>query len=69
MTWPGGSSCPITFCHVEGKELSLAVSTEEGSEDSKSNQQEVRTVVCIISKIILLYFKLIKNQPKEKDGK
>ncbi|XP_021359819.1 helicase with zinc finger domain 2-like isoform X2 [Mizuhopecten yessoensis] len=36
---------PYLFCHVEGEEEYLSVSTEEGNEKSCSNQEEVREVV------------------------
>ena len=32
--------CPIVFCHVEGLEKSQTVSTDEGNEQSKSNDAE-----------------------------
>ncbi|XP_043945796.1 helicase with zinc finger domain 2 [Protopterus annectens] len=44
---PKNKSCPIVFGHVEGKELSLVVSTEEGNENSKGNMEEVAHVVRI----------------------
>ncbi|NXC46137.1 HELZ2 Helicase, partial [Penelope pileata] len=37
--------CPIIFGHVEGKEQSLIISTEEGNENSKANPEEVEHVV------------------------
>ena len=43
--WPGGVSTPIAFCHIEGKEVLLPVSTAEGSEDSKSNMDEAEVIV------------------------
>uniref|UniRef100_A0A8C3J0T0 Helicase with zinc finger 2 n=1 Tax=Calidris pygmaea TaxID=425635 RepID=A0A8C3J0T0_9CHAR len=36
--------CPIIFGHVEGKEQSLMISTEEGNENSKANLEEVEQV-------------------------
>ncbi|XP_054701352.1 helicase with zinc finger domain 2 isoform X2 [Grus americana] len=33
--------CPIIFGHVEGKEQTLMISTEEGNENSKANLEEV----------------------------
>jgi superfamily I DNA and/or RNA helicase len=46
--WEGGrvinvwrhKACPLVFCHVEGVEKSQTVSTAEGNEQSKSNEQE-----------------------------
>ncbi|XP_009986733.1 PREDICTED: helicase with zinc finger domain 2 [Tauraco erythrolophus] len=37
--------CPIIFGHVEGKEQSLMISTEEGNENSKANPEEVEQAV------------------------
>ena len=45
QVWPGGVSCPIAFCHIEGKEVTLPVTTAEGSEQSKSNMEEVQVIV------------------------
>lgn len=39
------SCCPIIFGHIEGKEQSLMVSTEEGNENSRANLEEVEQVV------------------------
>lgn len=39
------SCCPIIFGHVEGKEQSLMISTEEGNENSKANPEEVEQAV------------------------
>lgn len=39
------SCCPIIFGHVEGKEQSLMISTEEGNENSKANLEEVEQAV------------------------
>ncbi|XP_062574956.1 helicase with zinc finger domain 2-like isoform X2 [Saccostrea cucullata] len=36
---------PLLFCHVEGEEECLAVSTEEGNQQSRSNKAEVEHVV------------------------
>ncbi|VFV33291.1 low quality protein: peroxisomal [Lynx pardinus] len=53
-TWPGlrrppsvlghidKESCPVIFGHVQGREQSLLVSTDEGNENSKANLEEVR---------------------------
>ena len=46
--WPS-SGFPMVFCHVEGTEVSQAVSTPEGNEQSKSNEEERRHVVRILS--------------------
>lgn len=44
----------IIFGHVEGKEKSLVVSTEQGNENSKANEEEaketVREQVCSFKK-------------------
>lgn len=37
--------CPIIFGHVEGKEQTLMISTEEGNENSKANLEEVEQAV------------------------
>jgi len=43
--WPAGSDGPIVFVHIVGVEQTLTVATEEGSEKSKSNIDEVLLVV------------------------
>jgi len=45
--WPAGSDGPIAFVHIEGVEQALTVATDEGSEKSKSNVDEVLLVVCV----------------------
>ncbi|XP_077865005.1 3'-5' exoribonuclease HELZ2-like [Saccoglossus kowalevskii] len=45
--WPGGKHVPTVFCHCVGREESLKVTTDEGSEQSKKNLQEVKDVVRI----------------------
>ncbi|RMB95770.1 hypothetical protein DUI87_27883 [Hirundo rustica rustica] len=45
--------CPIIFGHVEGKEHSLMISTEEGNENSKANLEEVAQVVRIAKQLTL----------------
>ncbi|XP_071941737.1 3'-5' exoribonuclease HELZ2-like [Antedon mediterranea] len=50
--WPAGSICPTVFCHVYGKEETLTVNSSEGSEQSKSNPQEVYHVVRIACKLL-----------------
>jgi len=37
----------MVFCHVEGNEVSQAVSTPEGNEQSKRNEEECYHVVRI----------------------
>ena len=37
--WPKTDQ-PIVFCHVEGTEKTLQVSTDEGNEQSKMNDAE-----------------------------
>ena len=46
---------PIVFCHVEGEEEYLAVSTEEGNEQSCSNKKEVDKVVGSAKSLAILY--------------
>ena len=43
--WPKGGNYPFVFYNVEGKEESLVVSTDQGNENSKKNQKEIRKVV------------------------
>ncbi|NWW83237.1 HELZ2 Helicase, partial [Climacteris rufus] len=45
--------CPIIFGHVEGKEYSLMISTEEGNENSKANLDEVAQAVRIAKQLTL----------------
>ena len=47
---------PVVFCHVEGAEKSEAVSTAEGSEQSKSNDAERDHVVCIITPVCYIIY-------------
>uniref|UniRef100_H9GHU7 Helicase with zinc finger 2 n=1 Tax=Anolis carolinensis TaxID=28377 RepID=H9GHU7_ANOCA len=49
----GRSSCAIIFGHIEGKEKSLMVSTEEGNENSRANLEEVQQVVRIAKQLTL----------------
>ncbi|XP_062966378.1 3'-5' exoribonuclease HELZ2 [Cynocephalus volans] len=49
----GKESCPVIFGHVQGHEQSLLVSTDEGNENSKANQEEVAEVVRITKQLIL----------------
>ncbi|KAK3091404.1 hypothetical protein FSP39_019664 [Pinctada imbricata] len=43
---------PIAFCHVEGEEEHLTVSTEEGNEMSSSNAKEVEMVLKVFSHMV-----------------
>ena len=53
----------MIFCHVEGEEEYLTVSTEEGNEQSCSNKQEVNQVVCTLQSMWdLLQKKHIKHK-------
>ncbi|XP_048354826.1 helicase with zinc finger domain 2 isoform X2 [Sphaerodactylus townsendi] len=64
-TWPGlmrrpsvlfhngNSCCPIIFGHIEGKEKSLMVSTEDGNENSRANLEEAEQVVRIVKQLAL----------------
>ncbi|NWY51160.1 HELZ2 Helicase, partial [Chionis minor] len=45
--------CPIIFGHLEGKEQSLMISTEEGNENSKANLEEVQQAVRIAKQLTL----------------
>nr|XP_006816018.1 PREDICTED: helicase with zinc finger domain 2-like [Saccoglossus kowalevskii] len=59
--WPGGKHVPTVFCHSVGKEESLKVTTDEGSEHSKKNLQEVKDVVRI-AKILTTKYGLAKSR-------
>lgn len=43
---------PHLFCHVEGEEQTLSVSTDEGNQQSKSNKAEVDEVIRIYNELI-----------------
>ncbi|XP_056018045.1 helicase with zinc finger domain 2-like isoform X4 [Ostrea edulis] len=43
---------PIVFCHVEGEEEYLTVSTEEGNQQSCSNKQEVDHVIKVFEYLV-----------------
>ncbi|NWQ88201.1 HELZ2 Helicase, partial [Burhinus bistriatus] len=45
--------CPIIFGHVEGKEQSLMISTEEGNENSKANLEEAQQAVRMAKQLTL----------------
>ncbi|NXI93855.1 HELZ2 Helicase, partial [Psophia crepitans] len=45
--------CPIIFGHVEGKEQSLMISTEDGNENSKANLEEVAQAVRMAKQLTL----------------
>jgi len=45
--WPAGPDAPTAFVHIEGVEQMLTVATDDGSEKSKSNVDEVLLVVSI----------------------
>ncbi|NXS46353.1 HELZ2 Helicase, partial [Balaeniceps rex] len=47
------SCCPIIFGHVEGKEQSLMISTEEGNENSKANPEEAEQAVRVAKQLTL----------------
>ncbi|NXD86464.1 HELZ2 Helicase, partial [Halcyon senegalensis] len=47
------SCCPIIFGHVEGKEQSLIISTEEGNENSRANMEEVAQAVRLVKQLTL----------------
>lgn len=46
--WPAGVSKPIALLHCVGKEEALAVDTEEGGEQSKSNSVEIYHAVSLL---------------------
>lgn len=46
--WPSGGDKPIAFVNVVGLEQTLTVATEEGSERSKSNREEIDLVVSMV---------------------
>ncbi|XP_055954676.1 helicase with zinc finger domain 2-like isoform X2 [Patella vulgata] len=50
--WPNGRRHPTVLCHTEGEEDTLTVSTEDGSEQSKSNQKEVDYVVSVAVNLV-----------------
>ncbi|XP_069128579.1 LOW QUALITY PROTEIN: 3'-5' exoribonuclease HELZ2-like [Argopecten irradians] len=43
---------PHIFCHVEGEEEYLTVSTEEGNEQSCSNKEEVEKVLAVFHRMV-----------------
>ncbi|KAM6120774.1 LOW QUALITY PROTEIN: 3'-5' exoribonuclease HELZ2 [Phoenicopterus ruber ruber] len=45
--------CPIIFGHMEGKEQSLMISTEEGNENSKANLEEAEQAVRMAKQLTL----------------
>lgn len=49
----GKDSCPVIFGHIQGREQSLLVSTDEGNENSKANLEEVAEVVRIAKQLTL----------------
>ncbi|NXL67127.1 HELZ2 Helicase, partial [Chordeiles acutipennis] len=64
QTWPqprrasvfhhkGNDCCPIIFGHVEGKEQTLMISTEEGNENSKANPEEAEQAVRLVKQLTL----------------
>ncbi|XP_067677519.1 3'-5' exoribonuclease HELZ2-like [Haliotis asinina] len=58
--WPEKTN-PKVFCHVEGEETTLTVSTEEGNEQSKSNMKEVDKVVDVFLYLVMTERILPKN--------
>jgi superfamily I DNA and/or RNA helicase len=46
--WPSGGDQPIMFVNVVGIEKTLTVATQEGSEKSKCNDEEIKVVVSVI---------------------
>ena len=56
--WPRKHN-PVVFCHIAGAEKSLNVATEEGSEQSKSNQAEFEHSVSVKFSDAQIFQKLI----------
>ncbi|XP_070570218.1 3'-5' exoribonuclease HELZ2-like [Ptychodera flava] len=54
--WPGGEQNPTVFCHIVGTEERLTVSTSEGSEQSRSNLDEVEQVVRMAITLVVRHF-------------
>ncbi|XP_033113852.1 helicase with zinc finger domain 2-like isoform X2 [Anneissia japonica] len=55
LNWPtrdGNKEYHTLFCHVEGKEESQTVKTEEGNENSKCNQQEIECLMKVVQKLL-----------------
>ncbi|XP_061168178.1 helicase with zinc finger domain 2-like [Saccostrea echinata] len=46
------SDIPLLFCHVQGEEKCLAVATEEGNQQSRSNMAEVEHVVKVYTFLV-----------------
>ncbi|XP_077978934.1 3'-5' exoribonuclease HELZ2-like [Glandiceps talaboti] len=59
--WPGRSGNPKVLCHIVGKEETLTVTNEEGSEQSKKNMMEVKEVVRI-AKILTTRYGVRKSR-------
>ena len=56
VKWPNGNSHPFVFHHVEGKEESLVVTTNQGNENSKKNKKEIAKVVSVfLGKLIVIF--------------
>jgi superfamily I DNA and/or RNA helicase len=45
--WPSGGDKPTMFINTVGDEKMLTVATAEGSEKSKSNNEEIKIVVSV----------------------
>lgn len=59
--WPN-SHVPLVFCHVEGAEKTLSVSTAEGNEQSKSNEFERdHAVSACICRCVIRPMKMVLN--------
>ncbi|KAL5022258.1 hypothetical protein ScPMuIL_001413 [Solemya velum] len=55
VLWPrasNGKHIPHLFCHVEGEEETLTVTTDEGNEQSKSNNKELDLVVRVFNRVV-----------------
>ena len=58
--WPRRSEkIPMVFCHIEGAEKSLSVSTADGNEQSKSNDAERDEAVSSVIISFLVNYKVM----------
>ncbi|ESN94510.1 hypothetical protein HELRODRAFT_68663, partial [Helobdella robusta] len=52
LFWPGGPKHPIVFLHNVGEEKGLNVSSEDGGQQSKSNELEINNAVNIAFRLV-----------------
>ncbi|XP_071507763.1 3'-5' exoribonuclease HELZ2-like isoform X2 [Diadema antillarum] len=50
--WPNRGDTPRVFCHVSGREETLSVKSDEGSEMSKGNPMEIKHVRRIVREMV-----------------